>query len=132
VVIFSSSTGAGKDQDKVKLAAMNPTTLAPLTANLQAIDLDRAGLDDFCKRHHIRQISLFGSILRSDFTPQSDVDFLVEFCPERTPGLLRLASMENELTDLIGRKVDLRTSQDLSCYFRQAVLNEAVAQYVQS
>jgi uncharacterized protein len=111
---------------------MSPTTLAPLTVNLKTIDLDRARLEDFCRRNHIRKISLFGSILRRDFTPQSDIDFLVEFYPEKTPGLLRLASIENELTDLIGRKADLRTSQDLSRYFRQAVLNEAVTQYVQS
>jgi predicted nucleotidyltransferase len=83
---------------------------------------------DFCKRHHIRKLSVFGSVLRSDFTPESDIDFLVEF--DRTPGLIALAGMELELSELIQRKADLRTAEDLSPYFRQKVLDSAVVQYV--
>jgi predicted nucleotidyltransferase len=95
-----------------------------------AIDLDRfqAQIANFCKRHHIRKLSVFGSVLRSDFTPESDIDFLVEF--DRTPGLIALAGMELELSELIQRKADLRTAEDLSPYFRQKVLDAAVVQYV--
>ena len=89
-------------------------------------------LAEFCQRHHIRKLSLFGSMLREDFTPQSDVDFLVEFELGKVPGYLRLAGMENELSDLIGRTVDLRTPDELSRYFRQEVLDVAVTQYVQN
>ncbi|OUC14080.1 MAG: nucleotidyltransferase [Alkalinema sp. CACIAM 70d] len=89
-------------------------------------------LTDFCQRHHICKLSLFGSVLRNDFTDESDVDFLVEFQPGRVPGYLRLARMENELSDLIGRKADLRTPGELSRYFRQDVLDLAVVQYVQN
>jgi len=83
----------------------------------------------FCRRHHICRLSLFGSVLRSDFTSDSDVDFLVEFEPGETPGYLGLAGMEIELTEMIGRKADLRTPQELSPYFRDDVLREAVLQY---
>ena len=66
------------------------------------------------QRHHIRQLSLFGSVLREDFRPDSDVDFLVEFEPEHIPGLIRLAGMEIELSEIIGRQADLRTAADLA------------------
>ena len=89
-------------------------------------------LAEFCQRHHIRKLSLFGSMLREDFTDQSDVDLLVEFELGQVPGYLRLAGMENELSDLIGRTVDLRTPDELSRYFRQEVLDVAVTQYVQN
>lgn len=77
-----------------------------------------------CQRHHIRRLSLFGSILRDDFTPQSDVDVLVEFEPGKTPGL-EFFGIEEELTSLLGRKVDLNTKGFLSKYFREQVLTEA-------
>jgi len=86
---------------------------------------------DFCRRHHIRKLSLFGSILRQDFRPDSDIDVLVEFEPGHEPGLIRLAGMENELGQILGRKVDLRTPEDLSRYFRQDVLATAEVQYAQ-
>jgi hypothetical protein len=89
-------------------------------------------LTQFCQQHHICKISLFGSVLRDDFTDQSDVDFLVEFEPGEVPGYLRLAGIENQLSDLIGRKADLRTANELSRYFRQEVLDLAVVQYVQN
>ena len=84
----------------------------------------------FCQQHHIRKLSLFGSVLREDFTRNSDVDFLVEFEPDKIPGLLRLAGMEIELSEMIGTKADLRTPFDLSRYFRQEVLDSAVVQYM--
>lgn len=102
-----------------------------LLQNLQSIELDRTQLTKFCQRHHIRKLSLFGSILRDDFRPESDVDFLVEFLPEQTPGFIGLVKMENELTRMIGRKADLRTPQELSCYFRQEVIDESIVQYEQ-
>jgi uncharacterized protein len=84
----------------------------------------------FCQRHHIHKLSLFGSILRQDFTDASDVDFLVEFEPKHIPGYFRLTGMELELSEIIGRKADLRTPNELSHYFRQQVLEEALVQYV--
>ena len=88
-------------------------------------------IEEFCKKHHIRKLSLFGSVLRDDFTPESDLDILVEFDPAHIPGLIRLAGMEIELTEILGRKVDMRTAQDLSRYFREDVLNSAKVQYAE-
>lgn len=96
------------------------------------INLPKSALAEFCQRHHIRKLSLFGSVLREDFRPDSDVDFLVEFEPEHIPGLIRLAGIELELSDLIQRKADLRTPQDLSRYFRDEVLQNAIVQYDQA
>jgi predicted nucleotidyltransferase len=78
----------------------------------------------FCRRHHIRRLALFGSVLRDDFTPDSDVDVLVEFEPSHTPGLAFFA-MQDELSKLLGRRVDLNTPGFLSEYFRDEVLEEA-------
>jgi predicted nucleotidyltransferase len=84
----------------------------------------------FCRRHHIRRFSLFGSVLRPDFCPDSDVDVLVEFEPQRNPGYFGLFDMEEELSAILGgRKVDIRTPKDLSRYFRQKVLDSAVVEY---
>ena len=82
------------------------------------LDLPQERLAQFYQRHHIRKLSLFGSVLRLDFTSDSDVDMLVEFEPEYIPGLIRLAAMELELSRMVKRKVDLRTFEDLSPYFR--------------
>ena len=84
----------------------------------------------FCEGHGIKRLSVFGSALRPDFGPDSDIDVLVEFEPDRIPGLFGFAGMELELTRMLGRKVDLRTPEDLSRYFRQEVLAEAQIQYV--
>ena len=78
-------------------------------------------LDEFAARHGIRRLALYGSALRDDFGPASDIDILVEFLPGRTPGLLHLAQMELELEAAIGRQVELRTYEDLSRYFRDHV-----------
>ncbi len=92
---------------------------------------DRQKLSDFCRRHHIRKLSLFGSLVSGDFGLDSDVDVLVEFEPDHTPGFFNLFRMEEELSKLFGgRKVDLRTPQDLSRYFRDEVMKSAEVQYV--
>jgi hypothetical protein len=95
------------------------------------IEIPREKIAEFCKRNHIRRLSLFGSALRGDFGPDSDIDFLVEFDPDHIPGLIRLAGMEIELSEIMGRKVDLRTPQDLSRYFREEVLDSAEVQYAE-
>jgi predicted nucleotidyltransferase len=95
------------------------------------IELPKERIEEFCKRHHIRKLSLFGSALRDDFTPESDLDILVEFDPAHIPGLIRLAGMEIELAEMLGHKVDMRTAQDLSRYFREEVLNSAKVQYAE-
>lgn len=84
-----------------------------------------------CRQYHVRKLALFGSVLRADFRPDSDVDVLIEFEPHHTPGFFGLARIERELTQIIGRTVDLRTPEDLSRYFRQAVLEKAEVQYEQ-
>lgn len=73
---------------------------------------------------------MFGSVLRDDFTPDSDVDMLIQFQPGHTVGLIRLAAIERELSTMLGRKVDLRTAAELSCYFRDEVVRAAEVQYV--
>jgi predicted nucleotidyltransferase len=84
----------------------------------------------FCRKQHIRRLSLFGSTLAGTARPDSDIDLLVEFEPGNEPGLLGLATMEEELAGLLGgRKVDLRTPRDLSRYFRDEVLRTAEVQY---
>jgi uncharacterized protein len=91
---------------------------------------DRAALASLCRRRHIRRLSLFGSVLRGDAGPDSDVDLLVEFSREARPSFLDLAEIEQELAGLLsGRRVDLRTADDLSRYFREEVLSEAEVQY---
>jgi uncharacterized protein len=93
------------------------------------IPIDADKITDFCRRHHIRRLSLFGSVLRDDFGPASDVDILVEFEPGHIPGLA-FFSMEDELSQIIGRKVDLNTSGFLSPYFRDRFERESEVQYV--
>ena len=87
-------------------------------------------LASFCRKKNIRRLSIFGSALRSDFKPDSDIDLLVEFEPDHIPGLFGIARLERELSDLFGgRKVDLRTPEDLSRYFRSQVIHDAEVQY---
>jgi uncharacterized protein len=94
------------------------------------LTLSQELIADFCRRNHIRRLSLFGSILREDFTPESDVDMLVEFEEGARISLFDFVGMEIELTEALGRKVDLNTAQDLSRFFRREVLAEAEVQYV--
>ncbi len=93
------------------------------------IAVDRKGIAEFCRRHHVRKLAFFGSVLRDDFGPDSDVDVLVEFEAGHTPGLA-FFGMELELAGILGYKVDLNTPGFLSRYFREAVVNEAEPQYV--
>jgi len=92
------------------------------------LPLDAVG--EFCRRNGIRRLALFGSVLRDDFTPDSDVDFLVEYAPEARVGLFDLVGMELELSEILGRKADLNTAGCLSRYFVDEVLREAVPIYV--
>src|SRR5580700_4312204 len=97
--------------------------------NTPVLPVPHHEIETFCLRHHIRKLSLFGSILTPRFRPESDIDFLVEFDPERVPGYFDLAGMEIELSRMLGRKADLRTPQELSRYFRDKVLALAAVQY---
>ena len=94
------------------------------------IDVPRDMIAEFCKKHHIRKLALFGSVLREDFASTSDVDVLVEFEPGRPVGLIRLAGIERELSELLGHPVDVNTPGSISPYFREEVLREAAVQYV--
>jgi predicted nucleotidyltransferase len=91
---------------------------------------DTGALASICRKHHIRRLSVFGSRLKGTAQPDSDLDLLVEFEPGAKPGLIGMAGIEIELSSLLnGRKVDLRTAQDLSRYFRDEVLQTAAIQY---
>jgi predicted nucleotidyltransferase len=92
------------------------------------IDIPKEKIAEFCRRNHIRRLSLFGSVLRDDFGPDSDIDVLVEFEPDTHLGL-RFFGLEEELSEMLGRKVDLNTAGFLSKYFRDEVLAEAEVQY---
>ena len=95
-----------------------------------ALNLHEDALAQFCKRHHIRRLSLFGSQLKGTARADSDLDLLVEFEPQHIPGLLGISGMEIELSEMLGgRQVDLRTAGDLSHYFRDDVLRMAEVQY---
>ncbi len=89
------------------------------------IPLPKEKLTRYCRRYHIRRLAFFGSVLRDDFTPSSDVDVLVEFEPGHTPGLA-FFGMQEELSKILGRKVDLNTPNFLSPYFRKQVQQDAV------
>jgi hypothetical protein len=94
------------------------------------IDIDSDAIADFCRRHHVCSLAFFGSVLRDDFGPESDVDVLVEFEAEARAGFFTIARMQDELTTLLGRPVDLRTPKGLSRYFRERVVREAEKAYV--
>lgn len=95
------------------------------------IVIPKDAIADFCERHHVRKLSLFGSVLRDDFGPDSDIDILVEFEPGHAPGLA-FFEMQSELSGILGREVDLHTPGFLSRYFRDEVLKEAKVQYVRA
>ena len=93
--------------------------------------INREKVANFCKRHYIRRLAIFGSALRDDFGPESDVDVLVDFIAGHTPGFFKLFEMEEELSELLGgHKADMRTPEDLSRYFRDKVVDSAEVQYV--
>jgi predicted nucleotidyltransferase len=91
--------------------------------------ISKEKIAEFCRRNHIIKLALFGSALRDELQSDSDINILVEFEKDHVPGLITFAGMEIELTDKIGRKVDLRTAGDLSRYFRDEVVNSAEVQY---
>ncbi|MGD8501086.1 MAG: nucleotidyltransferase family protein [Phycisphaerales bacterium] len=91
--------------------------------------ISKEKLADFCKRNHIRKLSVFGSCSRGEPQPDSDIDLLVEFEQGLTPGLFSIVKMEMELAETLGRKVDMRTPEDLSRYFRDEVVQNAKLQY---
>ena len=94
------------------------------------VSISKRSLTAFCQENGIRRLAVFGSALGDDFGPDSDIDLLVEFEPDRIPGLLGVAGMELTLSELFaGRKVDLRTAEDLGPYFWQEVLAKAEVQY---
>lgn len=92
---------------------------------IHGMDISQGEISAFCRRHGVQRLSLYGSILRDDFRPESDVDVLVEFMPGRTPGMIGFGQMILELRKIFGREVDLRTPNDLSSYFRDEVLRSA-------
>ena len=115
-------TGDENELQKLKASASSMKTYR--------FPVSKVKLAEFCRRHNIKKLSFFGSVLREDFRRDSDVDVLVEFEPGHVPGLFGLADMEAELSALFGgRKVDLRTPAELSRYFRDRVLKEAEVQY---
>lgn len=89
------------------------------------VQIDREQIAAFCRRHHIRRLALFGSVLREDFRPDSDVDVLVEFAPEAHVGFLALARAARELSTILGRKVDFVPQAGLKPLIRDEVLSEA-------
>ena len=102
-----------------------------MSAGQSKVHLPKEKIADFCRRHHIRKLAVFGSVLHGDAQPDSDLDVLVEFEPGHVPGLA-FFGMEQELSELLGRKLDLNTPQFLSPYFRDQVLAEAEVQYAAS
>jgi predicted nucleotidyltransferase len=98
---------------------------------MMRISVDQKKIAAFCRKHHIRRLALFGSVLRDDFRPDSDVDVLVEFDPGHTPGL-KFFAMETELSEILGRQVDLNTPAFLSPHFRSQAQAESETQYEQA
>ena len=97
--------------------------------NYHGIEIPGGAIEEFCRQNHIRRLALFGSILHEDFGPSSDVDVLVEFEPEQTPGF-NFIGIQDNLSEILGRPVDLHTPLSLSKYFRDEVLREAEVLYV--
>ena len=99
------------------------------------IDIPKEEIAAFCRRNNIRRMALFGSVLRDDFTPESDVDVLVEFEPDQTPGL-EFITMQNELSKILGRQVDLHTFKGIESsrnrLRREEILSSAEVQYEQT
>lgn len=89
------------------------------------IDVPRQQLADLCRRHHVRRLAFFGSVLRDDFRPDSDIDVLVEIDPGKTVTFFTLARLENDLADMLGRRVDLHVPRMLHPYLRDKVLSQA-------
>jgi uncharacterized protein len=95
------------------------------------IEVEKGKIADFCRRHHVKKLAFFGSVLRSDFRPDSDVDVLIEFQQGREVGFFQLVAMQDELSSVVGHEVDLRTPEDLSRLFREKVVAGAEVQYAE-
>ena len=95
----------------------------------ERVSLSKDQITEFCQKNHIKKFAFFGSVLRDDFRQDSDIDILVELDRRFKTGLIKMSKMEIELSEIIGRKVDLRTPDDLSEYFRNKVLSEAEVIY---
>ena len=93
------------------------------------IEIDHDGIAEFCRRNRIHRLSFFGSVLRDDFSPTSDVDVLVEFAPAAAIGLFEFVGMQDELSQLLGHHVDLHTPASLSHFFRESVVSSAEVAY---
>ena len=96
------------------------------------IDIPKSRIEDFCRRNHIQRLAFFGSVLRDDFSPDSDVDVLVEFELDAQVGLITLAGMEIELSKILNRRAEMHTAQSLNPRFRDEVLDLAETQYEQA
>jgi predicted nucleotidyltransferase len=101
-----------------------------MTPSRARIDFPQERIVDFCRRHHVRRLALFGSVLRDDFTPESDVDVLVDLDAGQKVTLFTLARLQNDLSDFLGRPVDLHIPRTLNRYLRDGVLREAEDLYV--
>jgi predicted nucleotidyltransferase len=123
------STVSQQSAAHLQVAEKTATYSSGRVDSARRISIPKRALVAFCRCNHIRRLSLFGSVLREDFRPDSDVDVLVEFEPDHVPGLFKMVDLEAELSSLFGRKVDLRTPGELSRYFREHVLREAQVQY---
>ncbi len=93
------------------------------------IEIDSAQVAAFCRKHYLTKLALFGSVLTDRFGPESDVDVLFEYDPEHVPSLFDVAGKEEALSEILGRKADMRTPRDLSRYFRDEVVRTALVQY---
>lgn len=118
---------------RARFEALKSRDIHTYASTVPHIPVDDEELAAFCERHGIRKLALFGSVLREDFTPESDVDVLVEFDEEAIPGFFRLMDIRRELEELLGvEEVDLRTPEDLSPHFREDVLESAEVQYARA
>jgi hypothetical protein len=127
-----SVTGRGFPAFRPWTSPSQSGTLVAGDIDMVQISVDRGKIAAFCRRNRIRRLAFFGSVLREDFRPDSDIDVLVEFEPDSAPGFLGLAALEHELSSLLdGRKVDMRTAGELSRYFREEVVSSAEIQYAQ-
>lgn len=97
--------------------------------HVQNTSIPKQAIAAFCEQHHIRKLSLFGSVLRDDFRLDSDIDVLIEFEPDSIVGFFEFITLQMELSQLFGRQVDLNTAEDLSRYFRQKVIDTAQVRY---
>jgi predicted nucleotidyltransferase len=127
LTLYSANKNSAVYAEIKNLMARTSQTLA-LGSTQHNIRVPQKQLDSFCRKHHISKLAFYGSVLRDDFSPDSDVDVLVDFEPGHVPGLA-FFGMQEELSKLLGRSVDLHTPADLSRRFRDSVVREAQVIY---